>query len=95
MHLSKPAERTRASQAALVGETLPASAGDADTRAPSLGQEEPLEEEVTAHCSVPAWEIPWAEEPSGLQSTGPQSRTRLSAHTYVECATARGGLRVN
>ena len=24
------------------------------------------------HCSTLAWEIPWAEEPGGLQSTGPQ-----------------------
>ena len=38
----------------------------------SLGQEDPLEEEVAAHSSVLAWEIPWKEEPGGLQSTGLQ-----------------------
>ena len=28
--------------------------------------------------SVLTWEIPWTDEPGGLQSTGWQSRTRLS-----------------
>ena len=36
----------------------------------SLGQEEPLEKEMASHSSVLAWEIPWTEEPGGLQSTG-------------------------
>ena len=34
----------------------------------SLGQEDPLEEEMATHSSILAWEIPWAEEPGGLQS---------------------------
>ena len=34
--------------------------------APSLGQEDSLEEETAAHSSILAWEIPWTEEPSGL-----------------------------
>ena len=38
----------------------------------SLGQEDPLEEEMTAHSSVLAWRIPWTEEPGGLQSMGSQ-----------------------
>ena len=38
----------------------------------SLGQEDPLEEEVTTHFSILAWEIPWTEEPGGLQSMGSQ-----------------------
>ena len=29
----------------------------------SLGQEDPLEEEMVTHCSILAWEIPWIEEP--------------------------------
>ena len=33
----------------------------------SLGLEDPLEEMAT-HFSILAWEIPWAEEPGGLQS---------------------------
>ena len=36
----------------------------------SLGQEDPLEEGMATHSSVLAWEVPWAEEPGGLQSTG-------------------------
>ena len=38
----------------------------------SLGREDPLEEEMTTHSSVLAWEIPWAEEPGELQSIGLQ-----------------------
>ena len=33
----------------------------------SLGQEDPLEEEVATCSSILAWEIPWTEEPGGLQ----------------------------
>ena len=36
----------------------------------SLGQEDPLEKEMAIHSSIPAREIPWTEEPGGLQSTG-------------------------
>ena len=32
----------------------------------SLGQEDPLEEEMASHCSILAWKIPWTEEPGGL-----------------------------
>ena len=35
-----------------------------------LGQEDPLEEEMAIHFSVLAWEIPWTEEPGGLQPMG-------------------------
>ena len=38
----------------------------------SLGQEDPLEEEMATHSSILAWEIPWMEEPGGLQSMGLQ-----------------------
>ena len=34
----------------------------------SLGWEDPLEEGMATHASILAWEIPWAEEPGGLQS---------------------------
>ena len=37
-----------------------------------LDQEDPLEEEVATHPSIPAWRIPWTERPRGLQSTGLQ-----------------------
>ena len=36
----------------------------------SLGQEEPLEKEMATYVSPLAWEIPWTEEPGGLQAMG-------------------------
>ena len=38
----------------------------------SLGWEDPLEEEMANYSSVFAWQIPWTEEPGGLQPTGYQ-----------------------
>ena len=50
-----------------------------ETWVQSLGQEDPWEEEMAAHSSILAWEIPWTEEPGGLQSMGSQkSQTQLS-----------------
>ena len=37
-------------------------------RVRSLNREDPLEEEMATHSSIPAWQIPWTEEPGGLQS---------------------------
>ena len=34
----------------------------------SLGQEDPLEEEMATHSIILVWKIPWTEEPGGLQS---------------------------
>ena len=36
----------------------------------SLGWEDALEKEMATHSSIPAWRIPWTEEPGGLQSMG-------------------------
>ena len=41
--------------------------GPWETQFRSLSQEDPLEEEMATHSSVTAWEIPWTEEPDGLQ----------------------------
>ena len=38
----------------------------------SLGQEDPLEEGMAIHSKIPAWGIPWIEEPGELQSLGSQ-----------------------
>ena len=43
-----------------------------ETRVQSLGQEDPLEKEMATHSGIPAWEMPWTEEPGGLQSMGMQ-----------------------
>ena len=37
---------------------------------PSLGQEDPLEEEMATHSRILAWKILWTEETDGLQSMG-------------------------
>ena len=50
----------------------------------SLGREDPLGKEMATHSSILAWRIPWTEEPGGLQSTGSQSRTRLSERLKVK-----------
>ena len=39
-----------------------------ETQVPSLGGEDPLEEEMATHSIVLAWRIPTTEEPGGLQS---------------------------
>ena len=49
----------------------------------SLGLEDPLKEEMATHSSIPAWRIPWTEEPGGLQSVGSQGIGHNWAHTYV------------
>ena len=38
----------------------------------SVGRENTLEEEMATHSSILAWEIPWTEDPGGLQSLGSQ-----------------------
>ena len=44
----------------------------------ALGGEDPLEKGTAPHSSILAWEIPWTEEPGGLQSMGPQGVRRDS-----------------
>ena len=39
-----------------------------ETHLRSLGWDDPLEEEMATQSSILAWEIPWTEEPGGLQS---------------------------
>ena len=47
----------------------PANAGDSGS-IPGLGR--PLEKEITTHSSILAWNVPWTEEPGGLQYMGSQ-----------------------
>ena len=47
-----------------------------ETGVRSLGQEDPLEKGMETHSIILAWEIPWTEDPGGLQSRGSQ-RVRL------------------
>ena len=67
----------------------PASAGDAGVsgsmsglgRFPGKGNENPLQ--------YSCWEIPWTEEPGGLQFVESQSQTRLSTHAHIYMETDR------
>ena len=64
-----------------------ANAGDA---VPSLGQEDPLEEEITTHSSMLAWRSPWIEEPGrlwaiGLQRVGHGGRTHALGPDTLDC----------
>ena len=36
----------------------------------SLGRQDPLQNRMATHSGILAWEIPWTEEPGGLQSMG-------------------------
>ena len=40
------------------------------TQVRTLGQEDPLEKELATHSNILTWEIPWTEEPGGLQPMG-------------------------
>ena len=48
----------------------------------SLGQEDPLEKEMATCSSILTWEIPWTEEPGGVQSMGCKESDRTE-HTIT------------
>ena len=62
-----PVQYSWASLVAQMVKNLPAMQG---TWVQSLGQEDPLEKGMATLSSILAWEIPWTEEPGGLQSMG-------------------------
>ena len=60
-----------------------------------LGREDPLEKEMATHSSIPAWKIPWPEQPSSLQSMGHEesdmtatgdARIYISTHIKNPCS---------
>ena len=57
---------------ALKVKNLHANAGDIRETGLTPGWEDPLEEGMATHSSIPAELIPWTEEVGGLQSTGLQ-----------------------
>ena len=61
-----------------------------ETWVQSQSQEDPLEEEMATHSSIPARKIPWTEEPGGLRSMGWKRVTQLSnwTHTYTSWQTS-------
>ena len=54
----------------------------------SLGQEDPLEEEMVTHSSILAYKIQWTEEPGGLQSMGHKelNTTEPLSTAYLVCS---------
>ena len=69
---------TRINGTSLVAQQLRTCLPVQETQVRFLGWEDPLEEEMAICSSILAWEIPWTEEPGGLQSMGSQSQTPLS-----------------
>ena len=59
-------------RASLLAQSVKNLSAMQETQVQSLGQEDPLEEGMAAHSSILACEIPWTEEPGGLQSMGSQ-----------------------
>ena len=56
---------THSSMAQLL-KSLPIMQVIQETGVQSLGQEDPLEEEMATHSSILAWEISWTEDPGRL-----------------------------
>ena len=49
----------------------------------TLGQEDPLEEEMATHSSILAWKIPWTEEPGGLNPWGHKGLDWSTDHAHI------------
>ena len=56
----------------LSGKDCTCNAGDAGDVGLIPGSKDALEEGMATHSGILAWEIPWTEEPGGLQSLGSQ-----------------------
>jgi len=50
----------------------PATQETQEAWVPSLGWEDPLEQEMATHSSILTWKTPWMEERGRLQSMGSQ-----------------------
>ena len=70
----------------LVAQTVKSLLAVQETWVPSLCWEDSLEKEMATHSSILAWEIPWTEEPGGLQSMGhKESDTTERLHFHFQC----------
>ena len=76
-------------QTSLVARTVKNLPATQETRAQSLGQEDPLEKGMTTHSSILAWRIPQTEELGGLQSMGWQ---RVGLDREVNISDLLGGV---
>ena len=94
MGLERKHARLGTSADSLVAQTAKNLPTVQETQVRSLGRENPLEKETATHCSILIWEIPWTEEPGGLQSTGVaksqrrlNERARACTHTHTHTHT--------
>ena len=55
----------------------------------SLGQEDPLEQQMATHSNVVFWKIPWTEEPGGLYSPWGHKELDTTEHAQTEAQTDR------
>ena len=62
---------------------LPAMQEMQNASVQSLGQEDPLEEEMATHSIILAWRIPRTEEPGRLQCIGSQRVRHNWVHTHM------------
>ena len=54
--------------ASLVAQSVKNLPATQETQFRFLGRGDPLEKEMATHFSIPAWRIPWTQEPGKLQS---------------------------
>ena len=50
-----------------------------------LGGEDPLEEGMATHSSIPTWKIPWTEEPGGLYSPWDHEELDMTESSWHAC----------
>ena len=63
----------------LLAQTVKNPPATQENQVRSLGREDPLEKEMATHSSIPAWTVPWTEEPGGLQSMGCKQSDMIEA----------------
>ena len=65
--------------ASLVAQLTKTLLATQETQVPPLDWKDLLEKEMATHSSIFAWEVPWTEEPGGLQSI----RSQTVEHSLV------------
>ena len=70
---------------------LPAKQETQEIQVQSLGLEDPLEEEMATHSDILVWEIPWTEEPGGLQPRGHKESDRTVQAQHSRNCRLKGG----
>ena len=68
-------------EASLVAHTVRNLHAMRETWVQSLSQEDPLQKEMTTHSTIPAWRIPWTEEPDGYSPWGHKELDRTEPLT--------------